>query len=94
MAGAGTGSTPCSVLTVPLPTLRGEQKMASTSSEFEGQARADDIGDGIGRADFVKMDFFDGHLVNFGFGLAEPAETRRWRSVCTRSGSDGVLRSS
>ena len=72
MAGAGTGSTPCSVFTVPLPTLSGEQKMRSTPSSSKRQARADDVGDGIHRADLVKMNLFDGSLVNGGFRFAEP----------------------
>jgi hypothetical protein len=33
VAGAGTGSMPCSVFTVPLPTLSGEQTTVSTSKE-------------------------------------------------------------
>ena len=40
----------------------------------EGHAGADDIGDGIGRADLMKVDLLDGDLVDFGLRLAEPLE--------------------
>jgi len=42
--------------------------------QVEGQAGADDIGDGIGRAHLVEMDLLDGHLVDLRFGFAETAE--------------------
>ena len=44
------------------------------AEEVEGEAGADDVGDGIGRADFVEMDLLDGDLVDFGFGLGELLE--------------------
>ena len=40
----------------------------------EGHAGADDVGDGIGRADFVEVDLLDGNLVDGGFGLAQTLE--------------------
>ena len=42
--------------------------------QVERQAGAHDIGDRIGRAHFVEMDFLDGHLVHCGLGFAQPAE--------------------
>ena len=48
--------------------------MAVDTEQFERQASAHDIGDGIGRAHFVEMHRLDGHLVDGGFGFAEPLE--------------------
>jgi hypothetical protein len=47
---------------------------AVDAEKFEGQAGADDIGDRIGRADFVKVDLFDGDLVDGGLGFAQLLE--------------------
>src|SRR5882757_7780612 len=41
---------------------------------FKSDAGADDVHDGVDRANFVKMNFFDGHVVNGGFSLAEFAK--------------------
>ena len=65
---------PCSVFTVPLPTLSGEQMTVSTPSRSNATAGADDIGDGIGGADLVEVDLLDGHLMDCGFGFAESSE--------------------
>jgi hypothetical protein len=37
VAGAGTGNMPCSVFTVPLPTLIGEHTMRSTPSRSKAR---------------------------------------------------------
>ena len=53
--------------------------------EIEGDAGSHDIGDGIDRADFVKVNFFDGHAMDTGFGFAQSKEDggrgglRAWR---------------
>jgi len=39
--------------------------------EIERDTGSDDIGDGIDRADFVEVNFLDGHAVDTGFGLAQ-----------------------
>ena len=51
------------------------------AQQLETQARADDIGDRIHRADFVKMHFLDRHLVHGGFRLAQSLEHGRRHSV-------------
>ena len=48
--------------------------MVSTSSRSNATAGAHDIGDGIGRADFVEVDLFDGDLVDLRFGFPQAAE--------------------
>ena len=91
MAGAGTGSTPCSVFTVPLPTFNGEQTIVSTPSRSKPHAGAHDVGDRIHRADFVEMYLLDRHLVHRGLGLAQPSEYGGWHSRFTRSGSAALV---
>ena len=71
MAGAGTGSMPCSVLTVPLPTLIARGVDFADVEQIQRHAGAYDIGDGIHRAYFVEVNFFDGHAVDAGFGVAQ-----------------------
>ncbi len=44
------------------------------AEQVEGEADADDIADGIDRADFVKMHLFDIDAVDSGFGFAENLE--------------------
>ena len=39
--------------------------------QIERHAGADDIGDGIDRADFVEVNFFDGDAVDARFGFAQ-----------------------
>ena len=76
MAGAGTGSTPCSVFTVPLPTFTGALYTASMLEQIESGARADDIADRIHRAHFVEMDLLDLNAMHLGFGLAQSLKHR------------------
>ena len=46
--------------------------------EIERHAGAHDVGDGIDRADFVEVNFFDRHAVHPGFGVAQaPKHIRR-----------------
>ena len=87
VAGAGTGSSPCSVFTVPLPTLSGEQTDRVDAQQVERDARADDVGDGIDRADFVEVDLLDGDLVDGRLRLAQALEDRRGVAASTRSGN-------
>ena len=82
---------PCSVLTVPLPTLSGEQIDGLDVQQIERDAGAHDIGDRIGRAHFVEVDLLDGHLVDLRLGFAEFAEDARWR--CAWRGSARFARS-
>ena len=42
--------------------------------KIECDAGSDDIGNGIDRADFVEVNFFDGDAVDAGFGFAQPEE--------------------
>ena len=77
VAGAGTGSTPCSVLTVPLPTLTGERGHRFDVQKIERDTRADDVGNRIHRADFVKVNLADLGAVHCRFGLGKPLENRR-----------------
>ena len=54
---------------------------------------ADDIGNGIDSADFVEMGFFDGHVVDGGFGVAQFAKDvgchfLRARGACDKSPVD------
>jgi hypothetical protein len=44
------------------------------AEQIEGEARADDVADGIDRADFVEVHLFYGDAVDGGFRLAEDAE--------------------
>ena len=44
------------------------------SEQIQRDAGAHDIGDGIGRADFVEVNFFDGHAVDLRFGFAQALE--------------------
>ncbi len=63
---------------------------AADAEKLEGQAGAHDIGDGIGGAHFVKVDFFDGYLVDGGFRLAELLEYRE--GICLgKFGEVGLL---
>ena len=48
---------------------RGEP--AIDAERFASGGGADDVDDGVDRADFVKVNFFDGHGVDRGFSFAE-----------------------
>ena len=65
---------PCSVRTVPLPTFIGEQITVSTSSKSKATAAPNYVGNRIGGADFVEVNFLYRHLVNLRLGLRQLAE--------------------
>lgn len=44
------------------------------AEKVETDGGADDVDDGVDGADFVEMNFFDGNVVDFGFGFAEAAK--------------------
>ena len=48
--------------------------MLVDGEQIEGKADADDVADGIDRADFVEMHLFDIDAVDGGFGFAQNAE--------------------
>ena len=60
----------------PAPHVNGRADDAVDAKQIERHARADDVGDRIGGADFVEMDALDRLLVDLRFGLAELAEYR------------------
>ena len=86
MAGAGTGRIPCSVRTVPLPTLIGAAVDRFDAEIVETEARADDVADRIDRADFVEVHFLDRRSRASSTRTAPSAGTRRCELVFTRSG--------
>ena len=92
VAGAGTGSVPCAHSTVPLPTFNGEASQRSTPRMRAARGGADDVDDGVDRADFVEVNLLDGHRVNLRFGLTEQlkraAGARFHRSVRGACGND------
>ena len=64
-------------------------QISSIVEQIERDAGADDVGDGIDRADFVEMNFFDGDAVDPRFGFAEPLKDGE--ALCfARSGSDAA----
>ena len=64
VAGAGTGSTPCSVLHRPAADVDRRAVDRIDASSDKRRASADDIADGIHRAHFVEMHFFDRDAVH------------------------------
>ena len=56
---------------MPLPTLSGAETMDVDAEQFERDASAHDIRDGIRRAYFVEMHVFDWHLVDGRFGFSQ-----------------------
>ncbi len=77
VAGAGTGSMPCSVLTVPLPRSSASRQCCRPPAG-RTRAGAHDIGNGIRRAHFVEVHFFDGHAGGPAPRPRPVAGTRRW----------------
>ena len=55
--------------------------------QIERDAGSDDIGNGIDRADFVEVNFFDGDAMDAGFGFAQPEENGG--SGGLRAGAEG-----
>ena len=55
-AGAGTGSSPCALLTVPLPRATGARPDRGDVEQLEGQASPDHIDQGVQPAYLVKVD--------------------------------------
>ena len=76
MAGAGTGNSPCAQVTVPLPTLSGDETIAVGAEPFHREHGADDVDDRVDGADLVQVDAVERHVVNRGFGFGEPVEQR------------------
>ena len=74
MAGAGTGRSPCAVLTCPAPDVERRAREFVNAQEFEADGGADDVYDGIHSADFVEVHLLDRHLMNFGFRFGEAGE--------------------
>ena len=72
MAGAGTGSRPCSRVHRPAARIDRRAVDLLDAEQLERQAGAHDIGDGIGRADLVEVYLFDRHPMDGGFGGSEP----------------------
>ncbi len=71
VAGAGTGRTPWAHLTVPLPMLSAEQYQRVGGERFDGDRSADDVHDGVFRADLVEVDGLGRAIVNLALGLGE-----------------------
>ena len=71
MAGAGTGNFPCAQSNPAgaFDDRRGEH--ARLAEQFQRDGRADDVHDGIHRADFVEVDFVRRQAVNFSLGLGD-----------------------
>ena len=51
--------------------VEGRGKPAIDAESLAAGGGADDIDDGVDRADFVEVDFLDGNGMNGGFGFAE-----------------------
>ena len=49
------------------------------AQQVQRNAGPDDIGNGIHRADFVKVNLFDRDAVDLRFGLAQLLQILRWR---------------
>lgn len=58
--------------------------------KVEGDAGSYDIGDGIGRANFVEVDLFYGNSVDARFGFCEALEHRRRILFCPRRDGGAV----
>ncbi len=76
VAGAGTGSMPCSVFTVPLPTLIGEQMMLSISSRSNARQAPTISAMESAAPTSWKWTLSMGTLVDLRLGLAQSLEDR------------------
>ena len=55
--------------------------MNCSTQRLRANGRANDIDDGVGRADLVKVDLLEIDVVNLGFGRPKRLERSRW-PVC------------
>ena len=60
VAGAGTGSIPCAVLTLPGSHVEARTRKFVDAEKLESDRRADNVDDRIDRAHFMEMNFLDG----------------------------------
>ena len=61
---------------MPPPTLSGDADDAIDAEPFQREDGADDVDDGVERADFVKVHLADGHLVDGGLRFAKTLKQR------------------
>ncbi len=61
--GSGTGSRPCAVLTVPLPSATGETIELLDAERVQAKHDAEYVDDRVGRADLVEMHLLGGHAM-------------------------------
>ena len=71
VAGAGTGKQSVRALNPAGALDHGRSEHARLAEQFQRDGRADDIHDGIHRADFVEMDFRRRQAVNFSLRLGD-----------------------
>ena len=90
VAGAGTGRTPCSVRTVPLPTLIGAAVDRFHAEVIQAEARAHDVADGIHRADLVKVNLLDRGRVHLAIPTGPGGGNTASEFAFTRSGKRRV----
>ena len=79
MAGAGTGSRPWSERTQPDPTATGCEAICSTPSASKPGAGADDVDDGVDRADLMEVHVLDRLAVGLRLGRGEGGKDRERR---------------
>ena len=73
-AGPGTGSGPCAACTRPRPSGSGADVHGVDAEVREAERRADDVDDGVERADLVELDLLGRDAVHAPLGLGEARE--------------------
>ena len=74
VAGAGTGSRPCAVSTLPPPIGSGDTCTRSTPSAVEPGHRSHHVDEGVELAHLVEVHRLDRHPVHVRLGLGQPAQ--------------------
>ena len=74
MAGAGLGSQPCALRTVPVPVATGRRAHLVDPEHLERGRRAHDVDDRVVPPDLVEVHLVDGPPVQGGLDLGQRAE--------------------
>ena len=74
MAGAGLGSRPCALRTVPVPVATAEAHDLVDAEHLERGGRPDDVDDGVVPADLVEVHLVDRAAVQGGFDRGQLVE--------------------
>ena len=73
-AGAGLGSMPCAVLTMPSPVATGLARISSIAEYLERRRRSDHVDDGVVAADLMEVDLVHRPAVQSGLDLGKRGE--------------------